>query len=288
MLLIDAGLDEEGDEVHAFLQDLRITSLDAFLRTHYGGIDKVVDAGGTVSPWYERREGLATLPGCTLCPIPVGSGHVLSGPHQHGHRILRVDDPFLGSCVAAMRLFVALNLPKKERDRIYRASRILRDCELPVRWKEPEHYHVTLKFLGEVTEDRLEGVQDALNQVASTTGRLDLAVEGFGAFPTIRRPQVIWVGVEPSPALRCLKQDVEWALMGCGFERETRAFHPHLTLGRADAQDGAGVFRGLDDKAANLAYQGQIMVRKLDLMRSHLSKGGAPKYSLKHSTSFEG
>ena len=46
-----------------------------------------------------------------------------------------------------MRLFVALNLPKKERDRIYRASRILRDCELPVRWKEPEHYHVTLKFL---------------------------------------------------------------------------------------------------------------------------------------------
>ncbi len=187
-----------------------------------------------------------------------------------------------------MRLFVALNLPKKERDRIYRASRVLRECELPVRWKDPEHYHVTLKFLGEVTEERLEGVQDALDRVASTTGRLDLAVEGFGAFPTIRRPQVIWVGIEPSPALRCLKQDVEWALMGCGFDRETRAFHPHLTLGRADAQDGAGAFRGLDDKAANLSYQGQVMVRKLDLMRSHLSKAAAPRYTLKHSTSFEG
>ena len=171
-----------------------------------------------------------------------------------------------------MRLFVALNLPKKERDRIHRASRILRESELPVRWVEPEHYHVTLKFLGEVAEDRLEGVEDALNHVASTTGRLDLAVEGLGAFPTIRRPQVIWVGVEPSPALRCLKQDVEWALMGCGFDRETRAFHPHLTLGRADAEDGAGAFRGLDEKAANLVYQGQVMVRKLDLMRSHLSK----------------
>ncbi len=187
-----------------------------------------------------------------------------------------------------MRLFVALNLPKKERDRIYRASKILRECELPVRWVDPEHYHVTLKFLGEVTEDRMEGVQDALNGVAATTNRLDLAVEGFGAFPTIRRPQVIWVGIEPSPALRCLKQDVEWALMGCGFERETRAFHPHLTLGRADAQDGAGAFRGLDDKAANLAYQGQVMVRKIDLMRSHLSKGGARRYTLRHSTSFEG
>ncbi len=187
-----------------------------------------------------------------------------------------------------MRLFVALNLPKKERDRIFRVSRILRDCELPVRWVDPDHFHVTLKFLGEVTEDRLSAVQDALDRVAATTGRLDLAVEGFGAFPTIRRPRVIWVGIEPSPALRCLKQDVEWALMDCGFERETRAFHPHLTLGRAEAQDGAGAFRGLDDKAANLAYQGQIKVRKLDLMRSHLSKGGAVRYTLKHSTSFEG
>jgi 2'-5' RNA ligase len=147
---------------------------------------------------------------------------------------------------------------------------------------------VTLKFLGEVADDRMEGVQKALEHVASNTARLDLEIEGFGAFPTIRRPEVIWVGIEPSPALRCLKQDVEWALMGCGFERETRAFHPHLTLGRADAKDGAGAFRGLDDKAANLSYQGQVKVRKLDLMRSQLSKGGAVKYTLQHSTTFEG
>jgi 2'-5' RNA ligase len=153
---------------------------------------------------------------------------------------------------------------------------------------DPEHYHVTLKFLGEVREDRMGSVQEALMQVAATTGQLDLAVEGFGAFPTIRRPQVIWVGIEPSPALRCLKQDVEWALMDCGFDRETRAFHPHLTLGRADARDGAGAFRGLDDKAANLTYRGQVKVRKLDLMRSQLSKGSVARYTLQHSTSFEG
>ncbi len=187
-----------------------------------------------------------------------------------------------------MRLFVALNLPKKERHRIYRAAKILRECELPVRWVEPDLFHVTLKFLGEVPEDRMKRVQEALDKVASSTTRLDLAVEGFGAFPTIRRPQLIWVGIEPSPALRCLKQDVEWALMGCGFERETRAFHPHLTLGRADAQDGAGAFRGLDDKAASLTYQGQVKVNKLDLMRSQFSKGGAVRYTLQHSTAFEG
>jgi 2'-5' RNA ligase len=76
--------------------------------------------------------------------------------------------------------------------------------------------------------------------------------------------------------------------MDCGFERETRAFHPHLTLGRADAQDGAGAFRGLDDKAASSTYQGQVKVRTLDLMRSQLSKGGAPRYTLQHSTTLGG
>ena len=197
-------------------------------------------------------------------------------------------DPLLGFCVPAMRLFIALNLPKKERDRIYRASKVLRECNLPVRWIDPEHFHVTLKFLGEVPEERMEGIQDALIHVASATTQLELDVEGFGAFPTIRRPEVIWVGIEPSPALRCLKQDVEWALMACGFERETRAFHPHLTLGQANAEDGAGAFRGRDEKAANLTYRGQVKIRKLDLMRSQLSKGGVARYTLQHSTSFEG
>ena len=186
-----------------------------------------------------------------------------------------------------MRLFVALNLPKKEKDRIYRAARVLRESNLPVKWVEPEKYHITLKFLGEVADDRIESVEEAVGRVAHATGALHLAVEGFGAFPTIRRPQVMWVGVEPTPALRALKQDLEWALTDCGFDRETRAFHPHLTLGRAEERNGAGAYRGLDERAAGLVYKGEVKVRKLDLMRSHLSKSGA-HYSLHRSKTFEG
>ena len=186
-----------------------------------------------------------------------------------------------------MRLFVALNLPKKEKDRIYRATRVLRESELPVRWVEPEKYHLTLKFLGDVSEDRIESMEEAVGRVALTTDALDLAVEGLGAFPTIRRPRVIWVGVEPTPALRALKQDLEWALTDSGLERETRTFHPHLTLGTAEASNGAGAFRGLDDKAAALTYKGEITVRNLDLMQSHLSKAGV-RYTLRRSSAFEG
>lgn len=185
-----------------------------------------------------------------------------------------------------MRLFVALNLPKKERERIYRASRTLREAELPVRWVEPDKYHISLKFLGEVTEDRVDAIEEALASVAASTASLQVCVEGFGAFPTIRRPHVIWLGVQPTPALRCLKQDLEWALSACGFERENSAFHPHLTLGRAKEENGAGAFRGLDEKAAGLTYSQEIKVRKLDLMRSHLSKSGT-RYSLHSSATLD-
>jgi RNA 2',3'-cyclic 3'-phosphodiesterase len=186
-----------------------------------------------------------------------------------------------------MRLFIALNLPKKERDRIHRAARPLRERELPVRWTGPEHYHLTLKFLGEVRTSMQERVEETLARVAEVTPPIELRLGGFGAFPTIRRPRVLWTGVEASPELRCLKQDLEWGLAEHGFPRETRAFHPHLTLGRARAEDGAGAFRGLDELVAGLQYQGSVVVRGVDLMRSQVSAGGS-RYSLIRTTKLTG
>jgi len=178
-----------------------------------------------------------------------------------------------------MRLFVALNLPKKERERIHRATRKLRDGELPVRWIGIEGFHVTLKFLGEVRRERLEELQQAIGRVAATTKAFKTKFGGFGAFPSVRQPRVIWLGVKANPELRCLKQDLEYALGDIGFEAETRAFHPHVTLGRADDRDGAGTFRSLDDMMSELECNGEVEVSTVDLMESKLGPGGS-KYSL--------
>ena len=174
-----------------------------------------------------------------------------------------------------MRLFVALNLPKKERERIYRAARPLRDEDFPVRWLDLDHFHVTLKFLGEVRRERVPQVEEAIARVASETRAFTTTLGGFGAFPTIRRPRVVWLGVGANPELRCLKQDLEWTLGDMGFEAETRAFHPHVTLGRASDSNGAGAFRGLDEKMADMVFKGSVKVHTLDLMRSQTSRTGA-------------
>jgi len=178
-----------------------------------------------------------------------------------------------------MRLFIGIKLPKKQRTRIHRAARILREGEYPVRWIDPDNFHITLKFLGEVRGEQVESIEQALTQVASATKAFATELSGFGAFPTIRSPRVIWLRVGATPELRCMKQDLEWALGDVGFEAETRAFHPHITLGRADESSGPGAFRGFDTMMADMECGGDLRVHKLDLMRSHLTREGA-RYSV--------
>jgi 2'-5' RNA ligase len=178
-----------------------------------------------------------------------------------------------------MRLFVALNFPKKERERIHRATRPLREKDMPVRWVPADQFHVTLKFLGEVRRERIEEFEQAITRVTSKTKVFATTFGGCGAFPSVRQPRVIWLGVGANPELRCLKQDLEYSFGDIGFEAETRAFHPHLTLGRAGDRDGAGAFRGLDEALADLQCAGEVKVHSVDLMMSQTSPQGS-KYTV--------
>ncbi|MBW3552164.1 MAG: RNA 2',3'-cyclic phosphodiesterase [Gemmatimonadetes bacterium] len=174
-----------------------------------------------------------------------------------------------------MRLFVAVNFTAKDRQRMHRAARKLREAELPIRWEEVDQLHLTLKFLGEVRPETGERVREAVARVAEKTPPFTLRMQGAGAFPTLRRPRVIWLGAEASPELRCLKHDLEWELAPLGFEREVRAFHPHVTLGRAQKEARAGDFRDFEELVAGLSFKAEIPVRTVDLMESHLSRRGA-------------
>ena len=174
-----------------------------------------------------------------------------------------------------MRLFIALNLPADVRDALHTAARPLRDAGFPVRWVDAESLHVTLKFLGWVEPKRVAEVREAMTEVAAKSRPFELHIGGIGAFPSMRRPRVIWVGVEATPALRGLKQDLGWAFTPLGFERELRAFQPHITLGRAVRDSGAGEFREFERVLGDVVARAEVPVREIDLMQSHLSPSGA-------------
>lgn len=174
-----------------------------------------------------------------------------------------------------MRLFIAINFTAKDRQRMYSAGRRMRDADLPVRWVDVDQLHITLKFLGEVRPERVPDVKEAVARVAEKTKPFSIWLRGAGAFPTMRRPKVIWLGVEASAELRCLKHDLEWELAPLGFEREVRSFHPHVTLGRATAAARAGDFRDFESLVNEMRFEREVTLRTVDLMESHLSSKGA-------------
>lgn len=185
-----------------------------------------------------------------------------------------------------MRVFVAINLSPQEKARLETAARPLVESRFPVRWVDPQSVHLTLKFLGEVDEDRLPELCAAVDSAAAGCKGLDMVVNGFGAFPSLRRPRVVWAGVDDDPLLSGLQERVESALGALGFEPEPRRFHPHLTLGRARKHARPTEFNGFDELLGQLAYEDSFWAAAVDVMESRLKPSGAT-YSVIHSVRLE-
>lgn len=174
-----------------------------------------------------------------------------------------------------MRLFVAVNLPAEERRRAWDAAEPLRSARLPVRWVGEDALHLTLRFLGEVGEDRVAPIAEALRGAVGGARSFAVTLGGVGAFPSVARPRVVWLGVERHPALELLANDVELALQAFAFEPELRPFSPHLTLGRVERGARPAVFRDFARLAEAISYEGMTTVESVDLMRSTLGPHGA-------------
>jgi 2'-5' RNA ligase len=174
-----------------------------------------------------------------------------------------------------VRLFVAVNLPAAERRAAYDAAAPLRDARFPVKWVGEDSIHITLRFLGEVEEERIAPISGALASAVRAARRFDVGLGGVGAFPSMARPRVVWIGVERHPALELLANDVERALMALDFEPELRPFHPHVTLGRAERSARPAAFGRFEQLAATIGYQTSIPVGSVELMQSVLGPRGA-------------
>ena len=134
-----------------------------------------------------------------------------------------------------VRAFIAVDISQEARAALAGvAERLQQQGVSGVRWVRPEGIHLTLKFLGEIDTDLVGKILEAMERAVDGTMPLTLALSEPGAFPNANSPRVIWVGLQGD--LDPLKElqsriDQEVHLIG-GFPKETRAFAPHLTLGR--------------------------------------------------------
>ena len=156
-----------------------------------------------------------------------------------------------------------------------------------VRWVTPDRMHLTLKFLGSVREERVPDIANILEECANRFSSFVVELGNVGAFPHLRKPQTIWLGIERAEPLSALAEEIDRALGGLGFAREQRAFRPHLTLGRVkgprDLGDLAAGLRQLADEPPQAV---EWPVEEIELVRSDLLSNG-PVYSTLHRFSLQ-
>jgi len=139
-----------------------------------------------------------------------------------------------------MRLFVALDIPAGVRQAIAELIDRLKPACRGARWVRSEGIHVTLKFIGHVSDQdtkKIESIRVALAKILSERP-VEMQFRGVGFFPNERRPRVFWSGVQGSANLGSLAGAIEGELEPLGIEREARAFTPHLTLARISSPEG--------------------------------------------------
>jgi RNA 2',3'-cyclic 3'-phosphodiesterase len=187
-----------------------------------------------------------------------------------------------------MRVFVAVDLEPHIRVRIARFLDGVRGFADEARWVRPESLHVTLKFIGEQSEEQVAAVTERLQNVTATS--FELHFTGYGFFPTAKAPRVFWIGIQAGTELAELASSVDSALSELRIPREDRPFSPHLTLARGGAGSGSpkwrkedrpnSTFAGLQERLTAIRDLdfGTMAAREFFLYRSQLSPGGS-KYT---------
>jgi RNA 2',3'-cyclic 3'-phosphodiesterase len=172
-----------------------------------------------------------------------------------------------------VRLFVALDIPDRVRAALAGLSDGLKKTCLGARWVRLEGVHVTLKFIGEVPTEQVEGIRQALGNIPSFSP-MEVRFGGLGFFPSARRPRVFWAGVEAGLQLAALVAAMEMKLEALGIPPEKRPFQPHLTLARFETPQGTQALSAAV-QALGAPEFGRETFREFHLYQSVLKRSGA-------------
>ncbi len=181
-----------------------------------------------------------------------------------------------------IRSFLAFELPGEMKSIVSQVSQGLRPFPLNVRWVRETNIHLTVVFMGEVPSEQLESIEETVSRVCQASGPFHIWLKGVGLFPGMRKPRVLWIGVEGDiERLGEFRDALQEGLVPFGVKEERRPFRPHLTLGRfkKGGKGDRALVQALD------RFEGLTSPREtlseLALFKSELKRDGAVYTRLK-------
>ena len=178
-----------------------------------------------------------------------------------------------------MRTFIAIEISAEIRATLAQAQSHLKYSGADVKWVEPGNIHLTLKFLGEINEEKCAKITAALDSIAKTIAPFEISLKDIGAFPKIDFPRVIWVGLDKGTRESIeLAGKIDEALSKIGFAKETRPFAAHLTIGRVRSAKNKEALKEkvekLQGQVASSRVQGYV-VKSVIIFQSTLTPTGS-------------
>lgn len=178
----------------------------------------------------------------------------------------------------SLRTFISIPLPEPVRDAARKFAVLVRPHCPDAKWERTDKLHLTIRFLGDTGEGLVPEILGALESASREVSPFTLTVSGFGAFPSMHRPRILWIGCgDAGGSLLILHRALEGRLAALGFARDDRPFHPHVTIARFRDE---GVRPHLTSLPKNLNFEAHhTLVTEIFLMKSVLQPAGS-EYSV--------
>lgn len=176
----------------------------------------------------------------------------------------------------SIRSFLAVDPPREIIDAIGMIQdRLRKNIQGDIRWVRPQGIHLTLKFFGAISESDVANISLVVENTTSNIAPFTLGIKRVGAFPDVKRPRVLWLGMDGDvDTLIRLQKEVDAELQKYGFEKEDRTFRPHLTLARVKDPMGLIGLAKIMEKRENYEA-GSFSAAGLNLFKSDLTPKGA-------------
>ena len=181
-----------------------------------------------------------------------------------------------------MRAFIAVELSKECKDYLTRVESLFKKSDADVKWVAPDNLHITLKFLGDINEEQANKLITAITDIASKHKQFTLKLGPAGAFPSIRSPRIIWIGVPKGDnELQEIAQEIEINAVKAGIPEENKPFSSHITIGRTrSGLNREKLIQLLDSSTKGLTEETpESIVKNITLYKSTLTSKG-PIYEI--------
>lgn len=177
--------------------------------------------------------------------------------------------------MAKIRAFIACDIPEPLLQKISDVQDRLKKLDADVSWTRVSGIHLTLKFLGEITEGSVDKIAEVVLEAAKGQSAFEINIKGSGAFPNLKNPRVLWIGVaDRSNQLSNIRQELDKGFKPLGFETEEREFTPHLTIGRLKGYSGKEILSVAITRLKDIEI-GPFAIDRLILYKSELRPDGA-------------